>query len=120
DRGPLALRRVVVPMFREGEAAPVLLPGREAVLGGLGVPYRVVVVDDGSRDRPRQRLQESTALGDRMTIVCLSRNFGLEAAIEAGLRHAPGEGIVLLDAAFPETPGVIPPLLGASAAHAGG
>jgi len=105
------LLSVVVPMFNEEEAVPVLLPRLEAVLGGLGVPYQVVVVDDGSRDRTRQRLQESTALGDRMTIVCLSRNFGLEAAIEAGLRHAAGEAIVLMDADLQDPPELIPSLL---------
>jgi dolichol-phosphate mannosyltransferase len=98
-------------MFDEEEAVPVLLPRLATVLGGLGVPFEVVVVDDGSRDRTRQRLVDSGVLGNRLTIVCLSRNFGLEAAIEAGLRQARGEAIVLMDADLQDPPELIPTLL---------
>jgi len=98
-------------MFDEEEAVPVLLPRLATVLGGLGVPFEVVVVDDGSRDGTRQRLVDSGVLGNRLTIVCLSRNFGLEAAIEAGLRQARGEAIVLMDADLQDPPELIPTLL---------
>jgi dolichol-phosphate mannosyltransferase len=98
-------------MFNEEEAVPVLLPRLSAVLRGLGIPFEVVVVDDGSGDRTRQRLLDSPVLGERMTIVCLSRNFGLEAAIEAGLRQATGEAIVLMDADLQDPPELIPTLL---------
>jgi len=98
-------------MFNEEETVPVLLPRLATVLRGLGVPFEVVVVDDGSRDGTRQRLVDSGVLGDQLTIVCLSRNFGLEAAIEAGLRQARGEAIVLMDADLQDPPELIPSLL---------
>ena len=98
-------------MFNEEETVPVLLPRLATVLRGLGVPFEVVVVDDGSRDGTRQRLVDSGVLGDQLSIVCLSRNFGLEAAIEAGLRQARGEAIVLMDADLQDPPELIPSLL---------
>jgi dolichol-phosphate mannosyltransferase len=69
----------------------------------------VVFVDDGSHDKTSEKIRElvaTEALGWKL--VCLSRNFGHQAAITAGMSHANGEGLIFLDADMQDPPEMIP------------
>lgn len=113
ERPAPALISVVIPMFNEQESVRPLLERLETTLRPLGLPFEIVAVDDGSRDSTRERLLAFPPLARELSVVCLSRNFGLEGAIEAGLRHARGDVVVLMDADLQDPPELIPTLLDA-------
>jgi glycosyltransferase involved in cell wall biosynthesis len=77
---------------------------------GMGLPWEVVYVDDGSRDRSRALLMALRAEDPRVSVVALSRNFGKEAALTAGLDHARGEAVVISDIDLQDPPELIPEL----------
>jgi polyisoprenyl-phosphate glycosyltransferase len=87
----------VLPAFNEAANLERLIPALSSYLRRFSSTYEMVVVDDGSRDGTASTVIE---LGRHfpVTLICLSRNFGKEAAISAGLDHAEGDVVVLLDA----------------------
>ncbi len=104
---------VVLPVFNEEDN---VLPVHEElveVLRGLGLRYEIIYVDDGSRDSSRDKI---TALAeqspDTVRAVLLRRNFGQTAAIQAGIDHANGAIIALMDADLQNDPHEIPVMLG--------
>jgi glycosyltransferase involved in cell wall biosynthesis len=105
------LLSVVVPLYNEEGTVPALCDRLFGVLRSLGGPAEVVAVDDGSTDRTRERLVERARREPSLRIVALSRNFGLQAAIAAGLAQAEGEAIVLMDGDLQDPPELIPRLL---------
>src|SRR5262245_11193152 len=99
---------VVVPLHDEQENLAELHRRLTAVLEGLGVAYEILLVDDGSRDAtPRMigRLQESDPT---VCALHLSRNFGHQAAVSAGLDYARGRAIVVMDGDLQDPPELIP------------
>ena len=110
DRKPVLLS-VVVPLFNEQAIVPQLCDRLFAVLPTLGCEFEVVAVDDGSRDQTRPLLVERAKAHPQLKVVCLSRNFGLQAAVAAGLAHAKGDVIVLMDGDLQDPPELIPKML---------
>ncbi|HZQ81997.1 MAG TPA: glycosyltransferase family 2 protein [Gaiellaceae bacterium] len=101
---------VVVPVFNEEQTLPVLHARLAATLAPLG-PHEIVLVDDGSSDASWQVM---TALADadvHVRLVRLSRNFGHQAAITAGLDAASGDVVVTMDGDLQDPPELIPELL---------
>ena len=76
-----------------------------------GVPLEIVVVDDGSTDATPAILAEIAAADGRVRVVTLSRTFGHQAALTAGLDHAHGDAVVMIDADLQDPPEAIPALL---------
>ena len=107
------LLSVVVPFLNEAANLPPLIASLEKHLGVLGVPWELVLVDDGSRDDSlaiaRREIQARPDL--RATVLSLSRNFGKEAALTAGLEAARGDVVVPLDADLQDPPELIGPML---------
>ncbi|RMD58073.1 glycosyltransferase, partial [Candidatus Parcubacteria bacterium] len=103
---------VVVPVYNEEENLPLLYAALQEHLSTLGIPWEVVLVDDGSVDNSLAVL-ESLARQDpaHVRVIELRRNFGQTAAIAAGIDHAQGEVIVLMDADLQNDPADIPALL---------
>jgi glycosyltransferase involved in cell wall biosynthesis len=103
----------VVPFLNEAANLPQLLAHLELHLAELGIPWELVLVDDGSRDHSlavvRQELELRPAL--RATVLSLSRNFGKEAALTAGLEVARGDVVVPLDADLQDPPELIAAML---------
>lgn len=101
---------VVVPVFNEEENLPVLHARLSKILEGLGT-YEIVFVDDGSRDRSAEialKLQQD----DRsVRLLRFSRNFGHQAALSAGIDHARGDAVILMDADLQDPPEVLPDLV---------
>ncbi|HSH81500.1 MAG TPA: glycosyltransferase family 2 protein [Herpetosiphonaceae bacterium] len=98
----------VLPVHDEEENLPELYPRLTAVLEGTGLPYEIVFVDDGSRDGSLEYLHRIAAQDRRVVVVELARNFGHQAAITAGLDHARGNGVVVMDADLQDPPEVLP------------
>jgi polyisoprenyl-phosphate glycosyltransferase len=106
-----SLLSVVVPLYNEQAIVAELCDRLLAALGQLGCPFEIVAVDDGSRDRTRALLVDRGRTCRALRVVCLSRNFGLQSAVAAGLAHAKGDVIVLMDGDLQDPPEVIPSLL---------
>jgi dolichol-phosphate mannosyltransferase len=102
---------VVAPVFNEHSTLPELHRRLTDVLGTLG-PYEIVLVDDGSSDGSWDALLELAARDPHLRLLRLSRNFGHQAALSAGLDAAGGEAIVLMDADLQDPPELIPQLVG--------
>jgi len=103
---------LVIPVFNEEDAVLDELARRlGAVLDGLPCRGQVVLVDDGSEEPTRRKLRSLAAADSRLTLVRLARNFGHQPAVAAGLDHARGEVVVLLDGDLEDPPELIPELL---------
>lgn len=103
---------VVIPVYNEQENLPALLPRLLPVLDGLGRPYEVLFVDDGSRDGSLSILRSFVdAHPGKIRALELSRNFGQHPAILAAFQRARGRVVVTLDADLQNPPEEIPKLL---------
>ncbi len=98
---------IVVPCFDEEEIIGRFHERVTEEISGYGVEFELVYVDDGSRDRTLALLREQAAADPRVRYVSFSRNFGKEAAILAGLRHAEGDAVVLMDADLQHPPELV-------------
>ena len=99
---------LVVPCYNEAENVAAF---QEAVLGafsGCGYDYEIVYINDGSRDATLHNLKKLyNAQACPIKVISFSRNFGKEAAIYAGLQHAQGEYISLIDADLQQRPEIV-------------
>jgi len=102
---------VVVPCFNEEEVLPVLRERLTAALADLPGGFEVVCVDDGSRDGSAAMVEAWAQDAPNVTLVQLSRNFGMEIAMSAGLDHATGDHVVLMHADLQDPPELIPDML---------
>lgn len=102
---------VVVPAYNEEEVLPELFRRTTAVLDALPYRYEIVFVDDGSSDRTVEMMKKLRAQHPQVSVVQLSRNFGKEIALTAGLDHASGDAVVAIDADLQDPPEVIPQLV---------
>ena len=102
---------VVVPVFNEQEVLPELHRRLTAVMGILDCTWEIVYVDDGSSDGSAERLIELRKLDCKVALVTLSRNFGKEIAVTAGLDFARGQAAVVIDADLQDPPEVITQLV---------
>ena len=84
-------------MFEEAEALPAFLAAVRHVLGQCGISYELIVVDDGSSDRTWPIVSQEAAAAASVRAFRLSRNFGKEAALCAGLEKARGAAIIVMD-----------------------
>jgi glycosyltransferase involved in cell wall biosynthesis len=105
---------VVVPCFGEEEVLPAFHARLAAAMEGVGLSWEVVYVNDGSRDGTLAVIEGLAARDGRVAVVNLSRNFGKEIALTAGLDHAAAaEAVVVIDADLQDPPEVIPDLVAA-------
>jgi len=104
-RGPIL--SLVLPIFNEEAVIQELHARLQEFLPKLGVDTEVVFVDDGSRDRSLELLRGLAASEPRYRILSFARNFGHQAAITAGMDHARGEAVVVMDADLQDPPEVV-------------
>jgi dolichol-phosphate mannosyltransferase len=105
------LLSVVVPIHNEQESLGPLEERLSQVLDSLGEPAEVILVDDGSTDQTPVLMALLAGRDPRYKILTLSRNFGHQIAITAGLDRAAGEAIVIMDGDLQDPPEVIPELV---------
>ena len=103
---------LVIPVYNEEENLPLLMDAVHSALEPLKKSWEVVLVDDGSRDKSLDVLRELAKKdAEHVRVVSFRRNFGQTAAIAAGIDHAQGSIIILLDADMQNDPADIPLLL---------
>jgi len=102
---------IVVPMFNEEEMVPIFVARLTEVLAQGGSSYEIICINDGSRDRTAQALADAHARDDRIRVINLSRNFGKEIALTAGLDHASGRAVVPMDADLQDPPELLPAMM---------
>ncbi len=101
---------VVVPAFNEAEGISEFHLRLVAAMEPLGA-WEAIYVDDGSTDTTRETLERLRLDDPRIALISLSRNFGKEIATTAGLDHARGEAVIVIDADLQDPPEVIPELV---------
>lgn len=102
---------VVVPVYDEAAVLPALETRLFAVLEAACPEYEVMFVDDGSSDESPTILLGIAERNPRARVLRFSRNFGHQAAVTAGIEHARGSAVVVIDADLQDPPEVIPDLL---------
>jgi glycosyltransferase involved in cell wall biosynthesis len=103
---------VIVPCYNEEQV--IAETGREIVAALAAIEdldFEIIYVDDGSSDRTIDVLRAIRAADDRTRVICLSRNFGHQVAVSAGLEHAAGDAAVIMDADLQDPPEVIPEMV---------
>jgi dolichol-phosphate mannosyltransferase len=98
---------VVVPCYNEAHALPLLCERLLSTLNGLGLTWEVIFVDDGSSDGTGEQLAAIHRSNPRFKVLAFSRNFGHQAAISAGLAHAAGNAVAIMDADLQDPPEIL-------------
>jgi glycosyltransferase involved in cell wall biosynthesis len=106
-----ALLSVVAPIYNEGPGVERFVRRLSEVLGEAGLRYELVLVDDGSADDSWDRIVQQALADDRVRGIQLSRNFGKEPAVLAGLEHAAGDAVVVIDSDLQHPPSAIPAMV---------
>ncbi len=99
---------VVVPVLNEERNVPLIAERLTGVLQGCVASHEILFIDDGSRDGTLAAIRALAATDSRIRCVSFSRNFGKEVALAAGLDHAWGEAVVMIDADLQHPPETIP------------
>src|ERR1051326_1308346 len=103
---------LVTPCYNEEEVIEKFYPEVKPVLQALaGLNHRLVFVDDGSRDRTLERLNALALRDPAVRVYALSRNFGHQIALTAGLDVARGDAVIMMDSDLQHPPGLIPEMV---------
>ncbi|MGH7842713.1 MAG: glycosyltransferase family 2 protein [Candidatus Binataceae bacterium] len=102
---------IVAPVRNEAQVLDELLTRLAKVLAGLQLSYEIVCVDDGSTDASLELLLARRARMPELRVISLSRNFGKDIALTAGLEHARGAAVVPIDSDLQDPPELIAPMV---------
>jgi polyisoprenyl-phosphate glycosyltransferase len=105
---PIPDLSVVMPVFNEQENLLALHTRLSSVLKQTGLSYEIIFVDDGSRDGSVALLRAMASDDPHVLVVELARNFGHQIAISAGLDHARGQGVIVMDSDLQDPPEALP------------
>jgi glycosyltransferase involved in cell wall biosynthesis len=113
DNGSLStpLISVVIPLYKEGSHLSAFLSDLETALQETGCRFELVLVDDGSPDDTWQRIKDEARAFPSLRAVRLSRNFGKELALCAGLERARGDAVVVMDGDGQHPPSLLPVMI---------
>jgi len=102
---------IIIPVYNEIEVLPQCYSKVSDVLGKLGKSYELVFVDDGSTDGSGEYLTQLAKQNPSIKVIYLSRNFGKEASMTAGIDYAMGDAVIFLDADLQDPPELIPQMV---------
>src|SRR6266496_1084574 len=102
---------IIAPVFNEEETLPHFYRRVVDVMEGIGESFELVLINDGSSDGSFLRMQDLHQRDPRVRVIDFSRNFGHQIAISAGLDHARGRAVIIIDADLQDPPEVIPELI---------
>src|ERR1700676_2329876 len=105
------LLSVVAPVYDEEELVEEFVA--RAIAAVADYEFELVLVNDGSSDRTPELLDQIAATDPRVRVIHLSRNFGHQAALTAGLEHATGDVVAMIDADLQDPPELIPDMIAA-------
>jgi dolichol-phosphate mannosyltransferase len=103
---------LIIPVYNEEATIAELDRRLKGFLSEMDETWEVVFVDDGSQDRTPEMLNELAAAEPRYKVISFSRNFGHQAAITAGMDHAEGDAVVIMDADLQDPPEVVTDMMG--------
>lgn len=101
----------VIPVYNEEETLPVLHKRLTGVLSKLGMPYEIVLVNDGSRDRSEEIIRQLSEKDPHVVGILLARNYGHQICLTAGLDHARGDIVAMMDADLQDPPELLPRMI---------
>ncbi|MDR0929620.1 MAG: glycosyltransferase family 2 protein, partial [Oscillospiraceae bacterium] len=99
---------VIIPCYNEQEVLSATWERLHGVMEGMGEPYELIFINDGSRDNTTKMLRELAAANPQVRALHFARNFGQQYAVTAGLDAARGDAVVIIDADLQDPPEVIP------------
>jgi glycosyltransferase involved in cell wall biosynthesis len=102
---------IITPLWNETESIDKLSAALSKTFQDQSMSWEWIAVDDGSKDDTVSKVTAAMRNFDKATLVCLSRNFGQQAAYRAGLEHASGNAVVFLDADLQDPPDYIPQMI---------
>lgn len=102
---------IIIPMYNEAQILPLLYDRLVNTIPLLGDDCEIILVDDGSSDQSFAIMKKFTEENDVFRVIKLSRNFGHQAAISAGLKYAVGDVVVIMDGDLQDPPEELPRLL---------
>jgi polyisoprenyl-phosphate glycosyltransferase len=102
---------IIAPVYNEEPVLPALYERISQVMDGVGEPWELVLVDDGSRDQSAKVIADLHEKDARVKGISFSRNFGFQEAVTAGLDYAQGQAVILTDADLQDPPEVIPEMI---------
>jgi polyisoprenyl-phosphate glycosyltransferase len=102
---------IVCPFYNEESVVDEFFSAIGPVLSEINYSYEIVCVNDGSDDKTFERLKDQKKANSRIRIINLSRNFGKEAAITAGLDYSKGKAVIPIDADLQDPPELIPKMI---------
>ncbi|MBN1622784.1 MAG: glycosyltransferase family 2 protein [Clostridia bacterium] len=105
------LYSVVIPLYNEEEVVLECIRRVSGVLEEIDGDYEVIFVNDGSRDRTMELVQKECEKNRKLKVLSFSRNFGHQIAITAGMDHAQGDAVIVMDADLQDPPEVIKDLI---------
>ncbi|WP_037912931.1 glycosyltransferase family 2 protein [Sulfobacillus thermosulfidooxidans] len=102
---------VVIPIYNEEDNLPLLIAKLQEVLSSLSKSWEIIFVDDGSHDQSYNLLCDYQKNNPNIRILKLSRNFGHQAALSAGLEASSGQAVITMDADLQHPPDLIPQMV---------
>jgi len=103
---------IVIPAYNEDKSLPLLLKRLDNLaINNREYNFEFLFIDDGSKDKTLSILQQASEVNLRISYLSFSRNFGKEIAVAAGLDHADGDAVVIMDADGQEPPELIPEMI---------
>ena len=103
---------IIVPMYYEEKVVKECYKRLSEILQKLvNYDYEIIFVNDGSKDRTLELLEEIAELDQKIKIISFTRNFGNQCAVTAGLKHVSGDAIVIIDADLQDPPELIPDMI---------
>jgi len=102
---------IIIPVYNEEDNLDTLFQRLERILNQLEITYEVICINDGSKDNTIQRLIEHHKRNRAIKVIHLSRNFGKEVALTAGLDYASGDAVIPIDADLQDPPEIIQNLI---------
>ncbi|MEK4518704.1 glycosyltransferase family 2 protein [Paenibacillus sp. FSL H8-0122] len=102
---------IIIPMFNEEAVIQETYRRIKKVMGITGEPYELIFVNDGSTDNCAQMIEEYSYWDESVKLIDLSRNFGHQVAITAGMDYALGDAVVIIDADLQDPPELIPEMI---------
>jgi len=98
---------IIAPVFNEKDCLDVLYTRVSEVMDGYGEPWELVLIDDGSTDGSTEIMRRLSDKDNRIRCIYFARNFGHQIAVSAGMDHALGDAVVVIDADLQDPPHVI-------------
>lgn len=99
---------IIVPCWNEEAALPIYYKEMSRIIGQMDTDVELIFVDDGSEDKTLEEMKKLHEIDARCRYLSFSRNFGKEAAIYAGLTHAEGDYIAVMDVDLQDPPSLLP------------